>query len=669
MAKAWFVIRSHFLSTAHLSSIYLGLESKIMTPVDRDEAAPFPDLPQVGAYIESARSHRYTDLDRAHRDAQLGLELLRKLQTPQARYEDEEAELLVLLGSFERQIGQIESAVIRTLAALKLMAGKPVSRIACDAWICLGWAYTNIGEFSYALRYSLQGLKTARALGIRGSESHALDVLGCVYAIFGDSDEALRHFETAESSARETGDRRRLCSVLNNLAMTLLGREEHAAALRAARESLSIAREDAMTVMEPNVIDTVASVLVAMGDLPEAESCLVPAVSEARKREPSKVLANLLNNLGSIRAASGDPVQAESLFGAALEIASRIGDPVLELRCHKRLADLFAAGKSWQEAYGAFRKYHEVYETIAGAKAAKRLTVVRIANELDALPDAIEPSTARGDGTVGALETLTARLQARNRELVEMKRAAEVASKTKSRFLSNMSHELKTPLSGVLGMAELLLRTPLNDTQERYCRTILKSGQSLNDLVTDILDYTSMEAGRLVLETVELEPAHLVAGVADSLRPAASARGLHVECKLGDALPRALLGDAKRIRQVLQHVAANAVKFTMDGVVELGVSCLPPQSGDLRTWLRFSVSDTGIGIGPEAAAVLFKPFVQADDSLSRQHGGSGLGLAISKHLVELMGGTIDFRSQPAKGSTFWFDLPLRSRSVGTAGSL
>lgn len=636
---------------------------------DRIEAAASADLQQVAAYVSSARAFRFSDLDRARNEAQLGLDLLCTLQTSAARYEEHEGELRVLLGSFDRQAGQIESAVIHFQAALKLMGSRPASEIACDAWIGLGWAYTSIGEFPYALRYSLQGLKTARALGLRDRESHALDVLGSLYAIFGDYVEALRHLAAAEAISRETGDRRRLCSVLNNLAMTLLGNEEYAAALRAGRESLGIAREDALTVMEPNVIDTVASVLVAMGDLPEAESCLVPAVSEARKREPTKVLANLLNNLGAIRAASGDPVQAESLFGAALEIASRIGDPVLELRCHKRLADLFVDAKRWQDAYVEFRKYHERFEGIAGAKAAKRLTVVRIADEMDALPGAmgaIEPTPPR-EGTVGALETLTARLQARNRELVEMKRAAEAANETKSRFLANMSHELRTPLNGVLGMAELLLRTPLTDTQARYCRAIVTSGQSLNDLVTDILDFTSMDAGRLVLETVEFDPASLVGGVADVLRPTASARGLQVRCDIDDELPPILLGDAKRIRQVLLHVAGNAVKFTQAGEVEISLACLEPRPDDPRTWLRFTVRDTGIGIGAEAAAVLFKAFVQVDGSRSRQHGGSGLGLVISKHLVELMGGTIDFRSEPAQGSTFWFDVPLRARSAAAPG--
>lgn len=628
----------------------------------QNDVVPRDGLEQVEACIESARSCRDIDLDRARRDAQRGLELLRQLQTPAARHDVEEAELRVLLGSFDRQDGQLESAVVQCHTALKLIGNRPASRVACNAWIGLGWAYAQIGEFGRALRYSLQGLKAAGAQGAHDAETHALDVLGCVYAISGDAVEALRQFERAERIARDSGDRRRLCSVLNNRAMTLLGRDELAPALAAGRESLRIAQEESMSVAGLNVVDTVASILTAMGELSEAESCLVPAVSEARKRPPNKALANLLGSLGAIRAASGDAVQAESLYAAALGIASQIGDPAVARQCRKRRADLYASIGRWQEAHDEFRQYHELNESIAGAKAAKRLTIVRIAGEVDALADAIDPSGTLADGAaaIGALEALTARLRAQNRELTEAKRVADAASQTRSRFLSNMSHELRTPLHGVLGMADLLLHTPLDDTQRRYCQAIVTSGQALNDLITDILDYTQIDSGRLVIETVEFDPARVVDEVLDSLAPAAAARRLRIESRIDARVPRALIGDHKRVRQSLQHLAGNAVKFTNEGAVDIAVSRLEPRDGDPRTWVRFAVHDTGIGVGADVAASLFQPFVQADDSPARPYGGSGLGLAISRQLVELMGGTIDFRSEAGKGSTFWFDVPLRT---------
>jgi signal transduction histidine kinase len=414
----------------------------------------------------------------------------------------------------------------------------------------------------------------------------------------------------------------------------------------------------------------VASVLTAMGRLADAEGCIAPAVAEARQRPPNKALANLLGSLGAIRAASGDAAQAESLHRAALDIATHIGDPVVARQCHKRLADLFADVGRWQEAYEQFRRYHELNESTAGAKAAKRLTIVRIADEVDALHDALDPGGAPADGAtaVNALEALTGRLRAQNRELAEAKRAADAASEAKSRFLSNMSHELRTPLNGVLGMAQLLLRTPLDSKQSGYCRVIVQSGQALSTLVSDILDYSRMSTGRLVLETAEFEPAHLVDEVLQALGPAATARGLVVGRRIDPGVPAALLGDGKRVRQVLQHLVDNAVKFTRQGGVDVQVSALGPRDGDARFWVRFAVADTGIGMDPKASTAGHEPFVLGDDSNTRAHGGIGLGLAISRHLVGAMGGQLSLESTPGKGSTFWFDIPLHTPAAAATGS-
>jgi len=217
-----------------------------MTTQPSDETAALPPLAQMAGCLAAARVHRFGDPDLARCDAQRGLDLLRSLQTPEVRYQEEEAEMLVILANADRALGRIEPAVMQCHAALKLLSGRPVSPVCCEAWTSLGWAYAQIGEFASALRYTMRGLKLSRDAGARDIEAHALDVLGTLYAIFGDAVEALRHLDAAARIATELGSSRRLCSVLNNLAMTQLGRDDLASALASALESLRIARADAL---------------------------------------------------------------------------------------------------------------------------------------------------------------------------------------------------------------------------------------------------------------------------------------------------------------------------------------------------------------------------------------------------------------------------------------
>ena len=230
--------------------------------------------------------------------------------------------------------------------------------------------------------------------------------------------------------------------------------------------------------------------------------------------------------------------------------------------------------------------------------------------------------------------------------------AAVDASRAKSEFVATMSHEIRTPMNGVISMAELLLRTPLADDQREYATTVKESAEALLTVVSDILDFSKMEAGRVDLESVTFDPAAIVAGSIQLLRSTADAKGISLATKLSPRLPRAVRGDPTRLRQIILNLVGNAVKFTEHGgvCVEAG---LAEDDGDGVT-LRFAVVDTGIGISDETREHLFQPFTQADGTITRRYGGTGLGLTISRRLVELMGGTIGARSNPEGGSTFFF---------------
>ncbi len=255
------------------------------------------------------------------------------------------------------------------------------------------------------------------------------------------------------------------------------------------------------------------------------------------------------------------------------------------------------------------------------------------------------------------------RLAAVNQELESLTRKLELAydaaleaSKLKSEFVANISHEIRTPISAVIGMSELLLDTHLNDEQKQFTGMVKESAQSLLTIINDILDFSKVEAGRVELDIVEFNILSLVENCAELLSPAARKKGLVLLTWIDPRLPASLRGDPVRIRQILLNLASNAVKFTRKGEVVLRADL---ESTDCdQVLVKFSVNDSGIGLSQDSRKLLFRPFVQADGSTTRKYGGTGLGLSISKLLVELMSGQIDFVSEEGVGSSFWFSLPF-----------
>jgi signal transduction histidine kinase/ActR/RegA family two-component response regulator len=247
---------------------------------------------------------------------------------------------------------------------------------------------------------------------------------------------------------------------------------------------------------------------------------------------------------------------------------------------------------------------------------------------------------------------IQARLADAKKQAEVQAQRAEAASKAKSDFLAMMSHEIRTPMNGVLGFAKLLLETPLNAEQREFAETVRHSGDALLTIINDVLDYSKIEAGHMTVERIDLDLYSVCDEVRKILRSAISERGLSVILSYDAALPRSIKGDPVRIRQVVLNLASNAVKFTERGAVRIEVARLDADQ------LKISVVDSGIGISEEQLNRMFRRFTQADSSTTRRYGGTGLGLAISKTLVELMGGTIGVYSEPGRGSTFWFTLPL-----------
>ncbi|SKA93166.1 Signal transduction histidine kinase [Prosthecobacter debontii] len=245
------------------------------------------------------------------------------------------------------------------------------------------------------------------------------------------------------------------------------------------------------------------------------------------------------------------------------------------------------------------------------------------------------------------------RLQKTIGQTVIARDAALAASQAKSQFLAAMSHELRTPMNAVIGLSEILADTPLNEQQTEFVETIRRSGDSLLQMITDILDFSQLDATGITVKTTPVAPRALLAGLQEQFEPLARQKGLRIHFETSPKCPTKVLMDGDRVRQVLRHLIANAVKFTDQGSVKVHLDVTEGTS------LHFKVSDTGIGIGGEQKTILFQPFNQADFTNTRRHGGMGIGLALCKKLSQAMGGRLWMNTVEGKGTDFHLVLPCR----------
>ena len=285
------------------------------------------------------------------------------------------------------------------------------------------------------------------------------------------------------------------------------------------------------------------------------------------------------------------------------------------------------------------------------------ISVEHLGSSRDWAPDEQQFTQALANFMTLVLEA--ARRRESEEALALAKLAAEDATKAKAEFLANMSHEIRTPMNGVIGMTEILARTPLSETQRHYVETIHNSGDTLLTLINDILDFSKIEAGKLEIQRVPIDLRDLVEQTTEQLAERAQQKGLSLSMEYDPSVPTAVLSDPLRVRQILTNLLGNAIKFTHTG--DVGVQVTVDSQASMENgvaMIRFAVTDTGTGISLEGQGKLFQAFSQVDGSSTRVHGGTGLGLSICKQLSELMGGTIGVESTKGQGSTFWVVLPL-----------
>jgi signal transduction histidine kinase/CheY-like chemotaxis protein len=548
-----------------------------------------------------------------------------------------------------------------------------------------GFADLSRGNINKTLDYYFESLKLREEINYEVGIASSYNNLSYIFSEQGDTTQALKYLEQSISIRRKFNDKHGIAQSLNNIGQIYLAKEDKLKAIEYFKQSIALFEEDGSLNSKSKAMYNLGEVYFLQKRYVEARSIINESLNNLQNLHDDENVAWAVLKIGAIELEEGNVFEAEEKCKQAIIVSQANQFAKVESASYLLLSRIFEKKKNFSRALEFFKKHIVINNKINNQSIQKHTAQYQVAYEY-AQRDAklqLEKNQKEQEARLLlyfyiALALLffllssilyysnrirtkaNASLAEKNKQVELALSRAEESERFKSQFLSNVSHEIRTPMNAIFGMSALLSESSLNEQQKGYLHAIKNSSENLLLIINDVLDFSKLEAGKLLLEDTPFSLVKVLEDVYNTLRFKSEEKGLKFTLQNDVKIAPYLMGDGFRLYQILLNLSSNAIKFTDSGTVSIQVELIENQELTDKQCLRFLVKDTGIGIPPQKLKSIFESFQQADLDTTRKFGGTGLGLSIAQQLAALRGSEIQVESEVGKGSVFYFVMDFQT---------